>query len=339
MLYKIVGLNLLLMALSLLDGCSPAMQQNLAQETSPQISSSVASPQPLAANRSAFESNATEHLIWSEERSSIIIRWTTNDLYVQSASGTERIFAPLAEREFRDFAADLIADARSLSLQSGQEVPMMQCDYRLTFKLLSVVGTLVSFEDQYGLFCGTLSLGTRFATIDLAKPGQVLYVQNEADVNSANPSKIVKLTDYFVEEDVLRALLADRVIQSALRTLNTSAQPQTLTELPELFAGNDYELGDTGFELRPDFLTRFVFHHIEGDRVAIRIGLPPHYGANSSQHQQLGILLPIPNTLRQPLTLAAARQEGFLMRDATRIAGNQSTEFNFRTGDGVERRR
>jgi hypothetical protein len=118
------------------------------------------------------------------------------------------------------------------------------------------------------------------------------------NIDLAKPGKVTKLTDYFAEQDVLQALLADHVIQKALAGLSRQTAPRTLAELPELFAANDYALGDLDFELRPDFLTRFVFHHIEGDKIAVRLGLPPHSGANRSAHQQLGLLLTIPATLK-----------------------------------------
>jgi hypothetical protein len=295
-------------------------------------------PQPPAqANaltRSAAPPDTTGEIIWSGESADIVIQWTTADLYTRAASGTERIWRPLVQKGFEDFVVLMNGDP------SEGERQTIRCSYERRFRLLSVVGTVASFEDQYGDDCGGAhpSSETRFTTVDLSRPGEVRYAREEdtpmMNVDLSNLGKVVKLTDFFSEQDVLRALLADPVVKRALASLNNPVQPKTLAELPELFAGNFYALGDTGFELRPDFLTRFVLHHVEGDQVAVRIGLPPHSGANSTQHQQIGLLLPIPESLRQQLSLADSRQQGFLMVDASRVAGNRTTTFRPRTGDG-----
>src|SRR5206468_2838286 len=93
------------------------------------------------------------------------------------------------------------------------------------------------------------------------------------------------------------------------------------------FAASGYALGDLDFELRPDVLTRFAFHHLEGDTVAVRLGLPPHSGAIRTEHQQLGLLLPIPHSLKQELGLATSRQQRFLMSDGEQISNRRTTAF------------
>ena len=47
---------------------------------------------------------------------------------------------------------------------------------------------------------------------------------------------------------------------------------------------------------------------------------------------QLGILLPTPASLKHALASAASGQQGFLMREQPRIAGNQHTTVAFATG-------
>lgn len=273
---------------------------------------------------------AGESIIWDGESGGWFIRWTTSDLYVQSAGQMKKIWKPLVESDFADFTSEQEKD----SIPSGRQP--VSYEYQRIFRVLSVVGSIVSFEDSLVIFFGHGSPGinTRFTSIDLAGNGQILYSRLEGtsprDVNLDNPGKIAKLTDYFAEEDVLRALLADRIIKKALAALDKLSAPQTLTGLPELFKGNGYELGNTGFELRPDFLTRFVFHHIEGDKIAVRMGLPPHYGVNKAQHLQIGILLDIPPTLKNPAFLAATNKEGFMMQSQRKIAGKQDTEFIFK---------
>lgn len=327
---------LVLLACTLSYGCNSASQSNLIQGASP---ARTPEPRKETQQNSLPQSTIVGDVIWKGESSGLNIRWTTVDLYMQTATGVQGIWEPLVEKGFEDYEAISADDG------TGEPLPVMDCDYERNFVVLSVVGTLVSFEDSYYVGCereAHPSIDTRFTTIDLAKSGDLLYALGQdtpmMDVDLTSSGKIVKLTDYFAEVDILRALLADRVVQKALATLKITMQPQTIEELLTLFAPNNYELGDSWYELRPDFLTRFAFHHIEGDRVAVRIGLPPAYGFNRALHLQLGLLLPIPKEMREHLVLAAKRQEGFLMRDAKRIARDRATTFKFKTGKGVERR-
>jgi hypothetical protein len=178
------------------------------------------------------------------------------------------------------------------------------------------------------------SLDTRFTTVDAAKPGDLRYaIADETpmfdthDISEEKNNKAIALTDLFPEEIILQALVEDRVIKAAIKESENPTPPQKLSDLPKLFEKDFYGLPNVDFELRPDFLTRFAFHHVEGDKVAVRLGLPPHSGANQSQHMQIGLLLPIPDALREPLKLASTRKRGFLMKDAAKVSRGSSTKF------------
>ncbi len=277
--------------------------------------------------------NVGGRAIWSGMSGGFGIQWTKDDLFVQSASELERTWAPLAKAGFDEFAADM---NRVIRTEGGGT---NNCDYQRDFEVLSIVGALVSFQDDEYSDCGGAHPSTylRFTMIDLSRPSGVLYGRGEnamdADLTSG---KVVKLTDYFSEQDILRALLADRIIKQVLADAGVSAPPESLAALPELFAKNDYVLKGTELELRPDFLSRFAFHHIEGDKVVVRLNLPSIAFAYRSQ--QIGLLLPIPPALQQALALAVTRREGFLMREAPRVADKQFTRFNFKLGKGAKHR-
>lgn len=288
--------------------------------------------------RSTTQQNIQGDMIWRGESGGYKIWWTTSDLHFESPTGIQRIWETLVKKGVEDFIAVNSDDG------SGEPLPAMNCEYDRTFVVMSIVGTLVSFKDSYYVGCereAHPSIETRFTTIELAKSGEVLYALEQdipmMEVDLANPGNVVKLTDYFTEEEILRALLADRVVRKALDTVNAATHPKTLAELVEYFEKNNYELGESGYELRPDFLTRFAFHHIKSNRVAVRIGLPPHYGANRALHKQLGLLLPVPAKLRTQLELASQRRQGFLMRDSNTIAGGRVTIIRFETGNGIKR--
>ena len=290
-----------------------------------------ATPTQTSQKLSKGEQNVTGKIIWSGMFGGFGIQWTKDDLFVQSVSGLERTWAPLAKKGFDEFAADVAKTNQTDGRSSNN------CDYQRDFRVLSIVGTLISFQDEEYSDCGGLHPTTyrRFTTIDLAKPGAISYGRGEEamDADLTRVGKVVKLTDYFNEGDVLRALLKDRVIQQALIEAGVSAPLRTLAELPELFSKNDYILSGSELELRPDFLTRFAFHHVEGEKVAIRINLPSL--ASAYRAKQIGLLLPIPPSLQQPLTLAATQREGFLMREAPPNARDEFTRINFKTGEGA----
>ncbi len=151
--------------------------------------------------------------IWRGENHGIEIRWTTVDLFAKSGPTVERIWGPLVQKGFEDFAAVLAGGP------SGKKDRAVNCSYERRFKILSIVGTLVSFEDQYSDDCGGAhpSADTRFTTVDLSKPDNLLYARQEdtpmMNVDLGKTGKIIKLTDYFPEQDVLQALLADHIIQ------------------------------------------------------------------------------------------------------------------------------
>jgi hypothetical protein len=273
-----------------------------------------------------------ERQIWQGDAAGFKILWTTADLYVQNNSSIKKIWRPLVQQGFDDFIASLKEGEIP-----GKKMPSNSCEYKREFQVLSIVGSLVSFVDDYSLICeraASPSLDTRFTTIDINKPEDVLYQNGPdatgRDVDLVNPGKIVKLSDYFEEHELLTALLNDPIIKKAISGLDRPVLPRTLSDLPALFAKDDYGLGEIGYELRPDYLTRFAFHHIEGSKVAVRIGLPPHFGFNKAMHLQLGILLEMRPTLRKSLELAEIRKEGFMMKDLPKIANKQMTKFSFR---------
>ena len=146
------------------------------------------------------------------------------------------------------------------------------------------------------------------------------------------PGKAVNLTDYFQESDILNALLADSVISEALKEAGVSTPPKTLAALPKVFAKNGYLIKGE-LSLRSDFLTRFAFHHLEGDMVAVRLNLTSiAFGYRS---QQIGLLLPVPAALKQPLASAASGEEGFLMDSVPPGIRKQQTRFAFKIGAGA----
>lgn len=277
------------------------------------------------------------HPIWIGQSGGFIMRWTTSDISAQlSDKNAQMLFSviPLAKRGFEVFSA--------VMKDPGAGTAGADCSYERSFRVLSVVGSLVSLEDGSYAFCqgwAHPAMETRWTAIDLAKPGDVAYASTDGlapiDIDLTKLGKVVMLTDVFAEDAILNALLADPIIKQALQHIGTLTSPHTLHDLPKLLENRSLEAGDCVFRLPVDVLTRFVFHHVEKDHVAVRLGLPPNAEACRTQHARLGVLLPIPASLKTSLALAASGKEGFLMKNQKKIAGNQTTTVAFGTGKFV----
>ncbi len=273
-----------------------------------------------------------EKIIWTGQSGGFTIRWAASDIRAQPSGKTRQVLfsvIPLAQKGFEDFSTSM------KDPDAGAE----DCSYERNFRVLSVVGSIVSFEDVYYSFCqgwAHPSVETRFTAIDLAKPGAIAYTNTGGfppiDVDMSKPGKVVKLTGFFPEYEILKALLADSVIKKALQNSGASQPPQTLHELSQTLKKQSFEIGECVYRFPEDFLTRFVFHHLEKDKVAVRIGLPPDAEPCRTQHAQLGILLPVPESLKTSLALAESGKEGFLMKARKQISGDQTTTVAFTRG-------
>jgi hypothetical protein len=178
----------------------------------------------------------------------------------------------------------------------------------------------------------TTGLETRFTSIDLAKSGEVVYVSPpEADLfelDVAKLGKVAKLTEYFPEREVLQALRNNAIIKEALR----GESPSSLAKLFNLLKEQDIWINKAPFIFPRDFLTRFAFHHLQGDKVAVLMGLPASGGAARGLHAELDLRLPMPPAWKKPLTLASAGKEGFLRQDQERLFRGEYTIIRFTQG-------
>ena len=279
-------------------------------------------PQAAGATPISPQGEKAAHTIWAGESGGFAIRWTTADIQAQPLKGPDRLVfsaAQLARRDFQTFISPPNLD--------GSEGHIT---YERKFTLLSVVGSIISFRDElYYYVQPSAHPGgeTRYTAIDLAKPGEAVYVSPpEADpfeLDLAKLGKVAMLTDYFPEKEVVRALQKNALMQEALagESLRSPAELRTLLEGP-LIAGIPYSIP-------PDLFTRFVFHHLEGTKVAVRLGLPSASGAARYAHAGQNLLLPIPPALKKPLTLASSGKEGFLMADQKKLAGKGFTLISF----------
>lgn len=195
----------------------------------------------------------------------------------------------------RDFLASVTEDVDSTRDTSDWEATQ-------SFNVLSVVGPWVSYEDSSSGYTGG------------AHPyANRIYVTE--DVTKGKDA--FSLLDVFPEKEVLKALKADGYVRKYKGDPKAFEGAKTVEALlASLQAGEDC----VGFEYGLDNVKRSVaFHHLEGDKVAVRIAFG--YAAEMCRGNMyvVGLLLPIPESLRPALERANTRQEGFLMKDAKAV--------------------
>ena len=259
----------------------------------------------LVANLLCFTHIVQGATIWHGASGNLNICWTQADI---TATAKNKILFSAMALAKKDFEADFLAD-HSLGKDNS-------CESERSFTLLSVVGSVASLEYAEITFCQGAahpSIETKFTAIDLAKSAQT-----------------VKLTDFFAESDILNALLADGVINTALENAGAKT-PTTLTGLYEALEWTNMMVKDCEYYLPEKFLTRFAFHHLKGNQVAMRLHLSPIAHACQSTNIQLGFYLPIPNTLKEDINKAKRRKAGFLMEQSKNIADKKSTKLSFST--------
>ena len=250
-------LSTLLVASPVWASCRP-----LAQRTTEEQARALSSP---SATATAVETNATVpadttngdgadanvkgQVIWTGESGGFRIKWTTADL-----SAT-----PVTQPSTVVFSARRAARVEALAglgeQSTAQDWPYS--DYQRTYNLLSVVGSLLSIEDE----------------LVYANPGTYMTV-NYRVIDLTHPAQAISLADLFPEDELLKALLADKVIQTALATAGVTEPPRTLAMLVQTLDERHpkHTTGSVYFER--GLLTHFAFHSVKNGKVAVRLGVP-----------------------------------------------------------------
>jgi hypothetical protein len=249
------------------------------------------------------------------------VRWSTTDLTATANAPGQNLAFSLTQRLQREFdhdMSDLLADDQRVAAErrsQNEPAPEPQvCTREVSADLLSLVGPLLSYRQTSSTTCGGAAhpdAETVFITLDLSREPPVRRV----------------LSDVFPEKTIVSALLADKLVRRSLE----QATPHTLSDLTRELTAAAPVLTDTACYAYPDdLLARFAFHHVDGARVAVRIGVPG--AAPCRDHlTQLGLSLPIPSALSKPLELARAGQEGALMPQLEATAATRKTTWSTRS--------
>ena len=272
---------------------------------------------PAVENQAARDKQETTSVIWAGESGGFKIRWTDSNIQVHPLKSPNRVVfsaRSLAQQEF----------ARIKASEKKYGLKERYCEIVASYGIFSVVGSILSLFEGGDVYCEETahpSHTSRYIAIDLKKPGGFT-------------KKRVKLTDYFPEEAIYQALLADPRVRRDLarREPPLSPSPRTLGEIYALFKKLPLDDGESSYELPEDFLTRFAFHHLEGDKVAVRLALPCLGQVNAGLNLELDLMLPVPESLKESLALAQTGKAGFLMQDQKRLSEGRDTIMRFTKG-------
>ena len=185
--------------------------------------------------------------------------------------------------------------------------------YRISVEPMSLVGSLLCYRrDDYWEGGAHPSGAIGYDHVDAARPGKTL-----------------KLTDLFPDATVRDALWNDKIVRKVLTDAGVTTKPATSKALAEKLKFKTFsdKEGEIEYGFNPDLLSEFSFHHLEGDKVAVRLCVPWGAEVYRFQYTEIGLLLPIPARLRAPLRAAAAGRSGFLGREAKRRFKDRETSL------------
>jgi hypothetical protein len=246
---------------------------------------------------------------WKVQRAGVTFEMTPSDLRAWTGDPAGPPVLSMAallaaqKKQFDDYAREL-ADALAGPEPPTYGEPAM--DQAMAFDVLSIVGALVTYRESSAGYTPGTAHPTRYDVlhvVDLQRKG-------------ARPT----LLDFYSETQLVRALQADRWIRKFAHPEGGFAKAATLEELVAAldleWAQENAEEGDCAFDVSfdTDMVERFFFDHVSRDRVAVRIAVPPgsEWCNRAAGGQQIGLLLPIPDRLREDLLAADRLQSGFL---------------------------
>lgn len=239
---------------------------------------------------------------WRGESGGYQIQWTAANLSAAKGGPNSSISfdgAATAKAKWKEISAPASAPAQDSAEYS----------YESDYRLLSVVGPIMSIEEGEECDCGGAhpSEFTGFIAYDLSKSHTTKPVP-------------ASLLDYFSAETLYSALIKDPVVKKIL----ANKKPISLSELRQDLPFENYTNGNCDYEFGPDFLNHFAFYDHRPGFVSIRISLSHAVETCRGQFTQVGLELPVADPiLEEALTRAKAGQSGILMKALRQKAGGK----------------
>lgn len=251
-------------------------------------------------------------LQWKVSGTDVSFEMTAGDL--RALRGGKEVFG-LKSRE-KEFLSTFEEEPDTTGEQEARDTSNWEAFEQ--YSVLSVVGPWVSYEQSFSGYTGGAHpyAHTSYALQDVTKaPGTF------------------SLFDVFPEKEVLQALKADPFVRKHISDQESFDAAKTVEDmLGSLEPGDDC----VGFHHGLDSVKRsVVFHHVEGNKVAVRISFPYDIELCRGNKFVVGILLKIPASLKPALERAAQRTEGFLMKDAKAVKA-PSVSFSWESPEHKE---
>jgi len=247
---------------------------------------------------------------WTVEPEGVTFEVTASDLraWKGPATGAPALSAAalVAEKKkaFDDYARE---QARELEGSDPPSFGSSISDESVTFEVLSIVGPFLSYRETAGGYTAGTAHPTGYEIVTVR------------DV--AHPDASPQLLDLFPEKPLVAALKADRWVRKFADPEGGFQRAATLAALlaaldPNAAQDDATEDHDCTLDVSFDdsFGKMFYFHHVEKDRIAVRILVPPgsEWCNRAEGPQEIGLLLPIPDTLRTHVAKAHRGEAGFL---------------------------
>lgn len=260
---------------------------------------------------------------WTLERLGVSFELTASDLraWTGDPAGGPPVFsmASLLDAKKKDFDARAAELARDLAHPDAPEYPSTTMTEAVMLEVLSVVGPLVSYRESGG------------GDIPGAAHSSGYEVLRVRDVR--RPDAKVSLLDFFPEAQVVSALKADPWVRKFANPAKGFARAASLKDLvasldAEWAQDNaDYADRDCTVDVSFDaeMVEQFFFHHVAKDGVAVRIavGAGSEWCNRAEGAHQIGLLLPVPASLKDDLAKARRGEAGFVA--STRKAAGSPT--------------
>ncbi len=258
----------------------------------------------------ADSSKAPSQQIWEGQSSGFTVEWTTSNLTVRR---TTPAAGKSASEAVLDFAK--LAEVDWQRTRRGAGSNPIEAD--TTYRILSLAGPYLSVEEGSYCDCGGAhpSSVTKFMAFDLQ--------HSTPDAPTA-----AKISDLFPQSSVYGAMVRDTQIQ---KVLPEASLPKDLPQLLKEIRYKRIQVGECVYMFGRMPEENFAIFDVNGSSASVRVGLSQGEEACRGLTTQIGLELPIPESLRQNLVAAKQKQQGFLMSDSKRISGEAVTRFHFKS--------
>lgn len=224
--------------------------------------------------------------------------WSDADLKVVRTAGGHTVF-------------DAAAYAKSAWSGYVEKANGATIQAQFTFRLLSIAGPYLSFEEGIYCDCGGAhpTASKRFKTLDLE-----------------NENAAVRLSDIFPDHAIVVALEADPAVA---RSLGDAPKPNSLEQLSKKLEDLTVKEKDCEFAFPRDLLSSFALYDVDGGNALVRLGLPAAAQVCRGEMIQLGLSLSIPE--QRLAAFHRAKSDGMLMKVSRRRASLTSIKFPDKT--------